>query len=497
MASIVDPRKSVTTCHASYEALKGKWKRCRDASAGQDALRAGAQSYIPMLSEQTPKAYDGYLKRATYYNATKRTINGLVGMMFRRPVITEVPAGIKDFMDDITMAGEPLDIFAQELAREAFEVGRAGMLVDYPQMDTSQSVTVAQAEAMGLRPMLQRYTAESIINWRCGPVNNVNRLLMVVLTEEMMVMKDEFAGETKMQYRVLDLVPDAADATQLMYRMRVFQINDQTDAQEMIGPEKFPMMNGKPIRDIPFVFMGVDSITPDTNLPPLIDLVDLNIAHFRVFADYEHGCHVTGLPTPYISGYQAQDGEKLSIGSTAAWVFPDPSTHVGFLEFTGGGLAALVENLDRKEAQMAAIGARLLAADKRLNETATTAAIHHGGETSILSAVAQVMSLALTKALTIFAEWAGATGNVDFDINRDFFPVPMDAPTLQALVASWQAGAISAQVLFENLQEGEIINSDATFEQEQAKIANAPPQGGNAGLPSVSDKSSATSGTYV
>jgi hypothetical protein len=77
--------------------------------------------------------------------------------------------------------------------------------------------------------------------------------------------------------------------------------------------------------------------------------------------------------------------------------------------------------------------------------------------------------------LKVFAEWCGINGPVKFDINRDFFPVPMDAPTLMALVAAWQSGGISGETLFENLKEGEIIASDRTFEQEQAKIANAPP----------------------
>jgi hypothetical protein len=60
-----------------------------------------------------------------------------------------------------------------------------------------------------------------------------------------------------------------------------------------------------------------------------------------VSADYEHGCHFTGLPTPWIAGYQAADPEKpdtFYIGSTAAWTFGDPNAKCGYLEFSGGGL---------------------------------------------------------------------------------------------------------------------------------------------------------------
>src|SRR5471032_580304 len=468
--------KTVTTKHADYVRMAPKWRRCREVAEGQDAIQANGHAYLPQLTDQTPEAYQSYLKRATFFNATWRTICGLGGMMFRKPETIDAPAGITPMFDNVTMAGVPLHIFAQQLGLECFTVGRVGVLVDYPINDAEGIVTVARAQQMGMRPTLQQYTAESIINWRSGQINNDTTLLMVVLTEQVEVRVDEFASKPDTQYRVLDLVPDPADGTQMAYRVRIFRIDPATDSQVQIGVDAFPLMNGKPLREIPFIFLGVDDITPAVCAPPLIDLVDLNIAHFRTSADYEHGCHFTGLPTPYVCGYTPMvEGEKLFIGSTSAWVFPAPETRVGFLEFGGNGLGALQENLDRKEAQMAAIGARLLAADKRTNETATTAAIHHGGETSILSAVAQVLSLGMTRALTIFRDWAGATGDVKYDINRDFFPVPMDAPTLLALVSAWQAGGISAEVLFENLQEGEIISSDATFEKEQAKIANAPP----------------------
>jgi hypothetical protein len=43
-------------------------------------------------------------------------------------------------------------------------------------------------------------------------------------------------------------------------------------------------------------------------------------------------------------------------------------------------------------------------------------------------------------------------------------------------VAAWQAGAISEQVLFENLQQGELIDRDTTLEEEQARKASQGPQ---------------------
>jgi hypothetical protein len=123
----------------------------------------------------------------------------------------------------------------------------------------------------------------------------------------------------------------------------------------------------------------------------------------------------------------------------------------------------------RKEAQMAAIGARMLAPEKRQAETAESQAIRRGGENSVLAALAQGVSQGLTRALSILAFWAGAGGKVAFTLNRDYLPIAMSAADLKAHVAAWQAGALSDESLFEALKQGEVIAESITFEEEAAR----------------------------
>lgn len=458
--------------HPDYERLAAQWQRCRDVASGADAVKKQRTRYLPPLAEQEGLAYEAYLQRAVFYNATWRTIAGFVGMLFNKPPQVVVPPAVEPYLDDVALADEPLQVFVQELAEECFTVGRCGVLVDYPQAPDG-ALTVAQRERLNLRPTLARYVAERIINWKTDVIANARVLTMVVLTEDAALPVDEFRTKLETRYRVLDLVDVNG---QRAYRQRLFRINERTRAQEQVGPDVIPLLDGKPLESIPFTFFGVDSITTDVDAPPLIDLVDMNLAHYRVSADYENANHMTGVPTPVVTGYvPASPTEVLYVGSTSAWVFPDPSTRAFYLEYSGSG-GALAENLDRKEKQMATIGARLLAGDPSMAETATTAAIHSAGESSILAAVAQVLSLGMTRALTTFAAWAGASGEVKFEINRDFFPAPMDPATLAALVTAWQAGAISKQVLFDNLQKADMVPQDATFEDEEAAIkANPPP----------------------
>jgi len=266
------------------------------------------------------------------------------------------------------------------------------------------------------------------------------------------------------RYRVLDLDGGA-------YRQRVFRINDKDEDELVAGSEVYPLMNGRTIGEIPFRIIGESGMTTECCDPPLIDLVDANVAHYQINADYRHGLHFTGLPTPVISGYVQEEGSgNLYIGSMAAWVFPNPDAKATFLEFEGKGLDSIREALEGKEKQMAMLGARMLADEAKNAETLGATQIKHMGENSVLAAIVNGVSEAMVWALGVFAQWAGATGAIEFQINNQFLPVAMAPERMRELVAAMQNGAISERDLFLNLQQGEVIAPDKTFEEHQAEI---------------------------
>lgn len=208
----------------------------------------------------------------------------------------------------------------------------------------------------------------------------------------------------------------------------------------------------------------------------------LNLSHYRTTADYEHGCHFTGLPTAVVSGYQAESNEKLSIGSSAAWIFPDPSAKASYLEFTGQGLGALESNLRAKEQAMASLGARMLTSEKTGVEAQGTVKLRHSGENAVLSSIANLISSGMTRVLAIMAEWSNVTNaNISMLINKDFVDAGLTAQELTSLIGAWQGGAISSETLYWNLKQGELIEAGRTFEQEQDAILTQQPQLGSTG----------------
>jgi hypothetical protein len=215
---------------------------------------------------------------------------------------------------------------------------------------------------------------------------------------------------------------------------------------------------------IPFWAFGAKENCLDLQDPPILDLADLNIAHYRVTADYERGCHFAGLPTPMLAGFVFDENEKVSIGSSTAIVSTDSSANWGFLEFTGQGLGALEKNLLQKESQMAAIGARMLAPEKAGVESAGTLLMRSNGEASVLAALVKLAGENFEQITRFMAMWYGVEGEIEIDMNTDFMPVPMSAQDLDALMKAWQVGGLPKEELFYALKQGEVIRESTTYD---------------------------------
>jgi hypothetical protein len=193
----------------------------------------------------------------------------------------------------------------------------------------------------------------------------------------------------------------------------------------------------------------------------LIDLAHVNLSHFRTAVDIEHGAHLTALPTPYIFGV-GEDEVPSTIGPQTPWVSANENVSAGMLEFTGQGLEALEKRREVKEQQMALLGARMLAPERRQAEAAETAAIHRQGEISVLAALAQAVSRGLTRALDIARDWwpLPESTSVEITLNTDFQPAQPDAQLVTAMLKLQQAGVVTQEQLVRHLQKLELLPPD-------------------------------------
>jgi hypothetical protein len=483
----------VNSTHPDYDGNVVPWKRARDVFAGEDAVKAAGEKYLPRLDSQDDKEYLAYKNRASFFNASARTADGFVGLIFRRDPTFKLPNGnngvaaaLSEFVEDADMLGTPLTAYSKKLVTEIINVGRAGTLIDWN--------SEAEQRAYGVA-----YSAEDIINWHTERVNGRNVLTLVVLKEISRQPVDEadpFVPEEIQQLRVLKLVPlqNATDGSKADWscQVEIWQFlpeNENPSGTRSRGKRKWkltdtiiPLRLGKPLPLIPFVFHGPRHSLPDVDKVPLDDIIAINLDHYRLNADYKHGMHFTALPTAWVSGFDKTS--NLRIGSSTAWVAETPGATAGFLEFHGQGLSTFERAMDRDEQLMAVLGTRMLESKKRVGETAAAIELRQSGENSILNTVSLSVSASLTQVLR-WVYWWNSTETYPDDIgpdsvlatlNTDFSITGMSALEITALVAAWQAGAISQATMLDLFRAGEVIAPGRTNEEEiKLLAAQAPP----------------------
>jgi len=363
------------TTHPDYDASLPSWLRARDVIAGDDAMKSAGELYLPRLDSQNDDEYLAYKIRACFFNATSRTCDGFLGLLFRRDPEVKLPdrhAGVggalRVFTDDVDLMGTSLFTFCKGVVGEVLAVGRCGTLIDWAG-STGGPVSRKDTD----RAYVVRYAAEDILNWQTQRINGRNVVTLVALREVVSkpVTEDPFAVNQVQNIRVLKLesLPDGSTR----YVVEIWQEQKtgnyrRKKSEWKLVESRIPLRLGKTIPLIPFVFHGPRNALPDVDKMPLADIITVNLDHYRLDADYKHGLHYTALPTAWVSGFDKTS--ELRIGSSTAWVAETPGAVAGFLEFKGQGLSTFENAQNRDERLMAVLGSRMLEDTKRVGETA-------------------------------------------------------------------------------------------------------------------------------
>lgn len=467
----------VATTHPSYDLYQDQWMRCRDCVAGTDAVKARGVLYLPMLDSHGKEGgrskYDAYKLRALFYNAAGRTVAGLAGGIFQKaPAVTDIDTKVTEHCKDITLTGTPVDMFALDVTKEFLITGRFGILID-----------VAEGLATTPRPYWVGYKAEDIVNWRYEDKNGDQILVLVVLRESVNDIDpdDEFCPDQKTQYRVLRLI-NGIYTQQIYTKTEKASVVVAVSGAANVIPSKeetfeagriiTPTRRGKTLDFIPF------SLPWTIGAPPLIDLVDVNLSHYRGNADLKHGLHFTALPTPWVSGKTGND-DVLQIGSGTAWSL-DPNGSAGMLEFTGKGLGAIRTDLQDMQRMMATLGARLLEEAPHYAETALSVSLRHSSDYATLRTIAQIVEQQISWALKVHSWWllVGDKKITDLkanvELNKIFFDAQLSADELRALLLALQSKSISYKTFYARLSATGWTRESVTFEEELADIDEQP-----------------------
>ena len=306
-----------------------------------------------------------------------------------------------------------------------------------------------------------------IINWKVDIIAGQAVLTLAVLVETYNGSNDEFGHDAREQHRVLRLRSEGY--SQQLYR-------DGDPFSEEVFPTK---QDGSRFDRMPIFIIGAQNNDATVDEIPVADIAHVNVGHYINSADLEENSHIHGQMTlgitsdmDYEQFEQANPG-GISVGSMAGH----------FLGQAGGFHTAqasenqITDRLqERKEAQMLALGAKLVE-QRNPNETAAAAKIDATGENSVLSDLVTNVEEGIQRSIEFCGMFMGVDidGAEAFKMNRQFFDDSIDPQMVMAAIQGYDRSIIAKSDLQNTYRKSGIIEEGRTNEEIDNETGQANP----------------------
>lgn len=452
----------------------------RTVHGGTLAMRRAGERFLPRFPREAPDGYAARLGSAVLFNALKRTVEGLAGMVFRKdPKLgDDVPEAIRGTDDqgtgghweNIDLAGRHGAVFAKDVFHAALLDGHTLIFVDYPALNGDEVRTRSDERRIAPRPYWTHYLKQDLRSFRVAKVGGRIILSQIALTETVTEGDGDFGEREVEKVRVYRL-PRNEDGSftggEVVFQVwrKAQSVGEDADVWEMEGAPGTIALDFIPLVS---VYAGRTGFL--TSDPPLLDLALENIAHYQIQSDRRNHLHIGGTPIPVFIGVDEET--ELVVGSDMAIRLP-VGADAKYLEITGASLGESRTELQDILLNMAALGLAMLQRDTRAAETAEAKRIDKSETDSRLSSAARALLDAIEEALGIHARWMGLDDGGSCEVNRDFETQEMDPQTIKVLSDMVAQGQLSLDALWDKLKAGGVLPDTFDGEVEAAKLAGS------------------------
>ena len=503
-ASKPDP----STKSAAMQAMSAEIARVDAILGGQDAIKRGAEAFLPKLTNETQVDYADRLQIAKFTNIFRDIVEGLASRPFQKDVTLDdaAPQSIKDFVENVDGRGNNLSVFAAARFFAGIAYGFDWILVDFP--PAPSALTRADERALSLRPYWVPVSATAVISVRSARYGGEEFLTEFRFWEG----RTEEHGFTEKNIdRIRVLKREKLETGQ--YGPATYEVWEKTAlatnvAAEWLKVEEGPILiGGKPADRIPAVPF-IPSRDRDAKFgvhPPMRDAATLQITHYQQESDLEYSRKMTCFPVLAGNGVTppkdaAGNALPIQYGPKAVlFAPPDPmgksQPSWEMIEPGAQSLTFCASRVDATERQLRDLGRQPLTAQSANMTTVAAAKSAEKGNTAI-QAWAVMLEDALENALAFTAKYLGEPVEPEVEVYKDFTIDPSETVQTDALLSMRKNGDISQRTLWDEMRRRKVLSDRFDPDDEEEAILNeipgdTPPDETTAALPPPGDQQAA------
>jgi len=464
---------NVNTPCGAYSAMAWKWSLIDDLLAGSESMRANSATYLPQFDKEEAKHYAARVNNSTLFSAYGDTAKNIVGKPFSKPVTIqgELPPPLDEIVDDVDGQGKTLGDLAREVFTQFVNRGVAHILVDYPLTLSEEGgpPNLQQERERGYRPRFIAVTPDQLIGWRTEEDQTGKPILTRIRIAETRTEPSGQWGDVQVNYiRVIE------PTIWSLYRK---QPGDDEylflqDGVNSLG--KVPLVTG--------YAQQTGYLTAD---PPLKELAETNLAHYRSDSDQRNILHMARTVTLFTKGFTQEESNTIALGPNQLISTTNPDADVKFVEHSGNAIEAGRQDIEKLEERMVMLGLQPFL--RRVgNQTATGQGIDESRANCDIQAWVMALEGLLYRAYVVAAEWINVPLPEDFkvDVFNDFAIWIRAAQDIEHLLKMRQAGELSRRTFLREVKRRALLSQTLDVDQETEDIEAEGPALGMIGLPS-------------
>lgn len=465
------------TLSGDAAAMQDYIAKVSDILAGQDAVRAAGEKYLPKFENESDEKYDYRRENGKFTNIFRDIVENLASKPFAKELTLGAAASqrVTELCEDIDAQGNHIHVFAADTFFNGIANAIDWIFVDHTRVPAG--ATLAEERSMGARPYWVHVPASRMVAAYSDIVDGVEQFIHVRWKEDVTERSgwEEVASE---RVRVLNRQRlESGGYGPATFELYEKQRNELTKKDEWVVIDEGDISIGQ-IALVPF-FTGRRIQGSWRIQPPLLDALDLQINHYQQETNLERAKETScfpmitanniepildeeGRPVPVMTGpgiilYGGRGDDGKAGGS---W---------GTLEPGASSLMFLAKEIERAELQLRELGRQPLTAQSSNLTVVTTMFAAQKGNSAV-QAWALLLKDSLERALVYTCMWLNSAEEPEVVIHTDF-GIDSENDTAPATLTSMRASRdLSQRTYWSELQRRNILSAEFNAEKEEEAL---------------------------
>lgn len=463
------------------EAMMPYWDQVDAIVEGYHAIKERGKEFLPMFPGETADDYENRLNLTKFTNIYRDTLEGLATKPFEEEISIvkgdgdEIPNEVHEFVENVDGAGNNLTMFSALTFFEGINDAISWIFVDYPTVDSTVMLSVAEAKAKNLKPFWSHVIARNVLEIRTQMFGSKEMLSYIRLFEP-----------------ATDAEP--SDHVREFFRSKTgvvtWKLHKKNNTPGIKLEEQFTVVNGGQLSIdviplIPFITGRRDGRTFKL-YPVMRDAADLQIDLYQDESALKFIKTLAGYPMLAANGLKPEKGpdgqpKKVATGPMRVlYGLPDGAGGHGewkYIEPNANSMEFLQKSIAQTKQDLRELGRQpLTSLSSQL--TNTTTAIAAGKAKSAVSAWALGLKDALENALKITMRYMGSDFEPRVNVYTGFDNVMDTGKDEETLLKARENGDISQETFLSELKRRKVLSPEFNYEDEKKKLLDDIPVAG-------------------